>query len=567
MAGGNSRIVIRGARLIDGNGGKPIDDATIVIEGNRFSRVATGKTDFPKEARVIEAGGKTVLPGLIDNHVHYRNLLGELFIAHGVTSVRDLGNPLDWILAQREAVALGKIAGPRIFCTGGGFYSRATAAHHQVPADPADAKKMMRELIKQGVDYAKIHLGVPLDIARAVAEEAHSVGFKLTGHLDTSILPYADAGVDGVEHASGCAEATIRSAEGLRNLASIKLWLAKFLACWTFAEREHYAEVTEFLAKKGTYIEPTMVLWGAPVGKREKWEREDYELLKTPGLSYVPEDLRLLWLDHYYLAFGTKTATAPEQDVIIGNRYSIYGIYPEAPLREGYRRLQEFLLRLVQAGGNVVTGTDAPAVVPGVSLHREMEFLVEAGFSPMQAIQAATKVGAQYLGQEKQLGTVEEGKLADLIIVRGDPLKDITQTRAIDLVMKDGEILDTSFHTHFTNPISRPYSQEFYGYPIPRLDRISRQVAFEREGDVDLSLSGKDFFPQSVVRFGESPVPTRFISQNELAATVPSHLLKVGTIPISVVNPKPHEFCDQGATSNAVKFIVKFAAVEGGNGR
>jgi imidazolonepropionase-like amidohydrolase len=136
--------------------------------------------------------------------------------------------------------------------------------------------------------------------------------------------------------------------------------------------------------------------------------KEDYELLKTPGLSYIPEDLRLLWLDHYYLAFGMRSEAAPQQDVVVGNRYSIYGILPEAQLREGYKRLQEFLWCLVKAGGNVVTGTDAPAVVPGVSLHREMEFLVEAGLSPMQAIQAATKVGAQYLGQEKQLGTVKK---------------------------------------------------------------------------------------------------------------------------------------------------------------
>jgi hypothetical protein len=471
-----------------------------------------------------------------------------------------LGNPLDWILAQRDAVALGKIAGPRIFCTGGGFYSRATAAHHQVPADPADAKRMMRDLITRGVDYAKVHLGVTLDITRAIAEEAHAAGFKLTGHLDTSILPYADAGVDGVEHASGCAEATIRSARGLKNLASIKLWLAKFLACWTFAEREHYAEVTDSLARKQVFVEPTMVLWGASVGRRQTWEQEDYEFLKDPGLSYIPEDLRLLWLDHYYLAFGNRAQPEPEQDAVIGNRYSIYGIYPEAPLREGYRRLQEFLYRLVQAGGKVVTGTDAPAVLPGVSLHREMEFLVEAGFTPMQAIQAATAVGAEYLGQEQQLGSVEEGKLADLVIIRGDPLQDIRQTRNIDMVIKDGQILDTSCHAHFTNPIPRPYGQEFYGYPIPRLDSISPGVASERDGDVELTLTGKNFFPQSVVHFGVSPVPTAFLSQESLAAIIPSHLLKVGTIPISVANPKPHEFSDLGATSNVVKFIVRFAA-------
>ena len=559
MAGKKEPIVIHGARLIDGNGGRPVDHATIVIEGNRLARVAAGKTDFPREARIIDARGKTVIPGLIDNHVHYRDLLGELFLAFGVTSVRDLGNHLDWILAQRDAVKQGLITGPRIFCAGGGFYNRSTAAQHMVPADPAEARTMMRDLIKLGVDYAKTHLGVSLDITRALAQEAHAAGFKVAGHLDTSILPYAEAGIDGVEHATGCAEATIRSAEGLKNLASINLWLAKFLACWTFAEREHFAEVAATLAKKGTFIEPTMVLWGAPLGMREKWEKEDYEVLKRPGLSYVSETLRLQWLDHYYLAYGARAEPEPAEDVVIGNRYSIYGIYSGERLREGHRRLKEFIHQLVKAGGHVVTGTDAPAVLPGLSLHREMEFLVSAGLSPMEAIQAATKVGAQYLGLEKELGTIEEGKLADLVLLSGDPLQEITQSRTIDLVIKDGEIMDISFHPNFTNPIPRPTSQEFYGYPIPKLDKVSPQAAFEREGDIELTLRGKDFFPDSVVRFGGSPVAARFLSQKELVATLPSHLLRVGTIPLSIVNPKPHEFPDRGAASNAVPFIVKFA--------
>jgi imidazolonepropionase-like amidohydrolase len=552
-------LVIRRARLIDGNGGQPLNVATIVIEGSRFSRVSAGETEFPKVARVIDAGGKTVIPGLIDNHVHYRDLLGELFIAHGVTTVRDLGNPLEWILAQRDAIDQGKIAGPRIFCTGGGFYSRATAEHHQVPANAREARKMVRELIARGADYAKVHLGVRLEIARAVAEEAHSAGLKTTAHLDTSLLPYAEAGVDGVEHASGCAEATIRSAEGLKNLVSIKLWLAKFLACWTFAEQEHYAEVTDSLAQRGTFVEPTMVLWGASLGRREGWEKEDYELMKRPGLSYVPEDLRLLWLDHFYLAYGVRAEVEPEQEAVIGNRYSIHGIYSENGLREGHRRLQEFLRELVKAGGHVVTGTDAPAVMPGASLHREMEFLVEAGLSPMQAIQAATSAGAQYLGQEKELGTIQEGKLADAVILRGDPLQDIRQSRTIDAVIKNGDILDTSFHASFANPIPRPYTQEFYGYPIPRLDAVSPQWACAADPGLDLALEGSDFFPVSVVRFGGSPVPTKFINQKKLLATVPSHLLGVGTIPVRVVNPKPHEFCDKGGTSKPFPVIVKFA--------
>jgi len=302
-----------------------------------------------------------------------------------------------------------------------------------------------------------------------------------------------------------------------------------------------------------------MVLWGASLGLREKWEREDYEILKRPGLSYVSEYLRLQWLDHYYLAYGARAEPEPKQDVVIANRYSIYGIYPGAGLREGFGRLQEFLSQLAKAGGKIVTGTDAAAVMPGISLHREMEFLVDTGLSPMQAIQAATKVGAAYLGREKDLGTVEEGKLADLVILRGDPLKEIRHSRNVETVIKDGEIIDTSFHASFTNPIPRPTGQEFYGYPIPKLEKVSRQLAVEGEGDIELAITGKDFFPESVLRFGASPVPTRFISQTELSATIPAHLLKVGTVPISIVNPKPHEFLNLGATSNTVPFLVRFA--------
>ena len=559
MAEQKPPLVIRGGRLIDGNGGKPAERATVVIEKNRIQQVVAGTAvNVPKEAVVIDAEGKTVLPGLIDNHVHYRDLLGELFLLHGVTSVRDLGNALDWILLQRDAVAMGKIRGPRIFCAGGGIYARATSVNHMVPADAAEARTMTKRVIAQGVDYLKVHMGVSLDIIRAIAEEGRSIGFKLAGHLDSSILPYAEAGVDGVEHASGCAEATIHSDEGKKQLASVKLWLAKFLAPWALAERNYFPEVTERLAQCGTYIEPTTVLWGAALGKRAEWEREDYELLKNPRLSYVSEDQRLIWLDHFYLAYGARVHQEPEQDVVIGNRYSIYGIYPGDLLREGYRRLAEFLSRLVKVGGHVVTGTDASVVIPGVSLHREMEFLVEMGLTPMQAIMAATKVGAEYLGAEKDLGTIEQGKLADLIIVDGDPLKNIRDTRNIVAVIKDGEVVDLSYHADFTNPIPRPHSQEFYGYPIPTLDSMAPRVGDEDDDDTPIVIKGKNFFPVSVVYFGGAPIPSTFESQTELRATIPAHLLRVGTVRVSVVNPKPHEFTDLGATSNTLPFMVKF---------
>ncbi len=559
MATQTSLIVIQGGRLIDGNGGKPVENATVVIEGNRIKRVAPGKAEFPKEARVIDAGGKTILPGFIDNHIHYRGFMGEILLAHGVTSVRDLGNPLDWILALRDAINMGKIVGPRIFGAGGGFYGHATAAHHMAVTDVDEARKMARKLVELGVDYLKIHLGVSLDIIKAVAEVGRAEGMKLTGHLESSIFPYAEAGIDGVEHGSGSAEATIKNKRNLETLASWKLWLPKFQGPWTMAEKEHFPEVVEYLAKKGTFIEPTSVLWGASLGMRERWEKEDYELLKDPGLAYISDQERILWLDHYYIAYGPRVPHAVSDEVIFGDGYSYYGILPESEMRDGFGRMGEFLCQLAKAGGHIVTGTDAPAVLPGISLHRDMELLVMAGLSPMQAILAATKVGAAYLGKEKDLGTVEAGKLADIVIVNGDPLKDITQSRRIDTVIKDGEIVDTSYHPWFSDLMPRPYGQEFYGYPVPSLERISPVVGSQADDEIGLNLKGKGFFPTSVARFGDTPILTRYVSPTELVAKIPSQVLKPGTIPVCVVNPKPYQLRHRGGTSNPLSFVVKFA--------
>jgi imidazolonepropionase-like amidohydrolase len=558
MAAQQTSIVIRGCRLIDGNGGKPVENATVLIEGHRIKQITTDTIDVAGAAKIIDANGKTVLPGFIDNHIHYRGFMGELLLGHGVTSVRDLGNPLEWILALRDAINLGEITGPRIFAAGGGFYGHATAAHHMGVQTVDEAHTMARNLVKLGVDYLKIHLGVSLDIIKAVAEVGREVGLKLSGHLESDIVPYVEAGIDGVEHGSGSAEATIRDEKRIKTLRSWKLWLPKFLGPWILAEPKYYPELVDFLAKKGTFIEPTAVLWGASLGLRNEWEKEDYEILKDPGLAYISDQERIQWLDHYYLAYGPRVDYEVTDEVIFGDGYSYYGNFPQSEMKAGFARMGEFIQQLVKAGGHVITGTDAPAVFPGISLHRDMELLVMAGLTPMQAIQAATKVGAEYLGKENELGTVEAGKIADVVIVNGDPLKDIRHTRLIDTVIKDGRIIDTSYHAWFTDLMPRPVGQEFYGYPTPIVERISPIVGSETDAEFVLTLKGKGFYPTSVVNFGSIPVPTRYVSPMELAARVPAQLLRPGTVSVSVVNPKPYQIRHRGGTSNPVSFIVKF---------
>jgi hypothetical protein len=558
MAAQQTPIVIRGGRLIDGNGGKPVENATVLIEGQRIKQITTEKIEVAGAAKVVDASGKTVLPGFIDNHIHYRGFMGELLLAHGVTSVRDLGNPLEWILALRDAINLGEITGPRIFAAGGGFYGHATAAHHMGVQTVDEARAMARNLVKLGVDYLKIHLGVSLDIIKAVAAVGREESLKLSGHLESDIVPYVEAGIDGVEHGSGSAEATIRDEKRVKTLRSWKLWLPKFLGPWILAEPKYYPELVDFLAKKGTFIEPTAVLWGASLGLRNEWEKEDYEILKNPGLAYISDQERIQWLDHYYLAYGPRVDYQVTDEVIFGDGYSYYGNFPQSEMKDGFARMGEFIQQLVKAGGHVITGTDAPAVFPGISLHRDMELLVMAGLTPMQAIQAATKVGAEYLGKENELGTVEAGKIADVVIVNGDPLKDIRHTRLIDTVFKDGKIVDTSYHPWFTDLMPRPVGQEFYGYPTPALERISPIVGSEADAECVLTLKGKGFYPTSVVNFGTIPVPTRYVSPMELVARVPGQLLRPGTVSVSVVNLKPYQVRHRGGISNPVSFIVKF---------
>jgi hypothetical protein len=154
---------------------------------------------------------------------------------------------------------------------------------------------------------------------------------------------------------------------------------------------------------------------------------------------------------------------------------------------------------------------------------------------------------------------VETGKLADVVIVNGDPLKDITHTRRIDTVIKDGVVLDTTYHAWFTDLMPRPFGQDFYGYPVPNLERISPVAGSEKDSEVVLNLKGKGFYPTSIVRFGDTPIPTRYVSPLELAAKIPGQVLKGGTVPVCVVNPKPYQLRHRGATSNPLSFVVRFA--------
>ncbi len=222
-------------------------------------------------------------------------------------------------------------------------------------------------------------------------------------------------------------------------------------------------------------------------------------------------------------------------------------------LEKGYRNIQAFIKKLVEAGGTVLAGADTHAdVLPGLGLHYELQLLVDAGLTPMQAIQAATKNNAEWLRQQDRVGTVEKGKIADMIIVNGDPLQDIRNTRKIEMVWKDGKEVDRDYAP--ANPIPQPPRGEGHANPLPQIETVSPASAIEGGGEVALTVKGNFFVGESFVEFDGVPVRSTYKTPRELSATIPTYLLaRPGTFEVRVKNPKPF-----GGLSNRAFFIVRF---------
>src|SRR5262249_3150782 len=211
--------------------------------------------------------------------------------------------------------------------------------------------------------------------------------------------------------------------------------------------------------------------------------------------------------------------------------------------------------RFVKAGGKIYSGTDSAAAnTPGLALHHEMQLYVDAGLSPLQALMTSTKWAAEILHLDKQLGTVEPGKLADLVILRADPLNDIRNSKTIEQVIRNGEIVDTAYHSDyaFPFPLYGPETKHLYN-PAPHVRSIVPAVVTQGNA-ATLRVIGRGFVPNSVVFFGQSQTEAKWVSATELAVTLTRQQTSdVGTVLITVQSPKPG-----GGVSEAVPIIVDY---------
>lgn len=396
--GGGRLLVVRGGRVIDGSGQPPIENATVVIEGDRIVAVHTGAFEPPAGSRVVEAGGLTILPGLIDMHVHAQDWMWPLFLRFGVTSVRDLGNDPDSILKLRDDERQGRLKAPRIFAAGplldGNPPMWGTGWGGTLGLGSADeARAAAERLLDRGVDLLKVYQRLPLDVTRAAVEVATARGVPVAGHLSAvTAQQAAELGVRTIEHASGID--LVGSTETLQAAARL-------------------------FGGGGTYLDATLLVYDnlanlPTIGN-----------MRYPNLGLVPPSVALGWLN-WRNDFVTR-ATSDER-LGFGQRAS--------------KGRSTLVTMIDDLGGRLVVGSDTPMpfVVPGASVHEEMERMVGAGVAPLRVIRAATGAAAEALGRP-ELGTVSAGALADLVLVSGDPSRDIKATRNIRAVLKGGAVV------------------------------------------------------------------------------------------------------------------------------
>lgn len=417
-------LVITDVNVVDVRTGEIRRDQIVIIERDRINAVGSKGTRYPRNAPTVNAKGGYLIPGLWDMHVHL--MFGEwfplaqeislpLFVANGITSVRDMGSELDTIQSWRNEIEGGRLIGPRIMTSGPMLDGPKPRFPSSVAvATPEDGRRAVDQLKRRGVDFIKLQSLIPRDAVFAIADEARKQDIAFEGHVPDSVRAseMSAAGMHSFEHLIGIFEGSSPQEDeflkGDKNET-------KFLATYDPARASALAAT---LAKNQTWQCPTLV-----------WERggnliDVTDFSKDPRAKYVPA----YWKDTTWKKFTEAVKTEFNADDL-------------ATRKKFIDKELEVVQMLHKAGVPFLAGTDTPPgvyIFPGFSLHEELQRFVAAGFTPLEALQTATLNPARFFQMEAQLGTVETGKLADLILLDANPLEDISNTQRIAAVMMNG---------------------------------------------------------------------------------------------------------------------------------
>jgi imidazolonepropionase-like amidohydrolase len=418
-------LVVQGVTVVDVLTGALRPDRTVVIEGNRIASVGPRKNAKNlRGAAHVDGRDLFLIPGLWDMHVHLefgdwfpgaKEITLPLFIANGVTGVRDMGSELETVQGWRNEIMAGKLTGPRIFTSGPMLDGPKPRFPSSVAiATPEDGRRAVDNLKQRGADFIKLQSLIPREGVLAIAGEAKKQQIAFEGHVPDAMRAsdMSEAGMKSFEHLIGILEGSSPlEEEFLKGNKSEGKLLSTF-------DADRAARLAALLAKNQTWQCPTLV-----------WERggnliDVTDFAKDSRAKYVPAS----WKEITWKRFRDEIMEGYQTDDL-------------ATRKKFIEKELEVVQTLHHAGVPFLAGTDTPPgvyIFPGFSLHKELQRFVDAGFTPLEALQTATLNAARFFGMEKQTGTIEEGKLADAVLLTANPLIDIKNTQKIAGVIANG---------------------------------------------------------------------------------------------------------------------------------
>ena len=418
-------LVLNNVSVVDVTNGVILQEQTVVLNRNHIDSVGPAKTaKTPRNAPSVNCKGLYLIPGLWDMHVHLvfgdwfpkaQDISLPLFVANGITGVRDMGSELDIVQGWRNEIEAGRLIGPRIYTSGPMLDGPKPRFPSSIAVKtPEDGRRAVDDLKARGADFIKLQSLIPADAVMAIAEEAKKQEIAFEGHVPDGVRAsdMSAAGMKSFEHLIGIFEGSSPLEDEFLKGEKTE---SKFLSSYDPARA---AALGEILAKNQTWQCPTLI-----------WERggnliDVTDFSKDTRAKYVPA----AWKEKTWKRFISQIEADFNTDDL-------------ATRKKFLDKELEVVLMLHKAGVPFLAGTDTPPgvyVFPGFSLHEELQRYVAAGFTPLEALQTATINPAKFLGLEGQLGSVEKGKLADLVLLSDNPLTDIANTQKINGVIVDG---------------------------------------------------------------------------------------------------------------------------------
>ena len=420
-------LTIHHVNLVNVADGSVRSDTTVTVEGNRIVSVRPSTAGTPNGGLVVDGRGKYLIPGLWDMHTHVyfdstaadgTDLVLPLFLANGVTGVRDMGSELDAVLHARDEIAAHRMTGPRMIVSGPMLDGPKSHYKSAIPIATAEGGRKAVDMLKtRGADFIKIQSGVPRDAYFAIADEAKKKNIPFEGHVPDAVRASeaVAAGQRSFEHLIGIFEASSPDED---KYLSGKKSPGAFLKTYDPARE---AAIIQLLAKNGVWQCPTLY-W-----ERGQWLVDAIDYTKDPDIGFAAKT----WVDKLWPAAQKSILMSLDTDPL--------------PVREKFVEHElEIIRKLHQAKVPFLAGTDTAAgvdVIPGISLHLELQRFVAAGFTPLEALQTATLNPAKYYGRLADYGPVRKGRIADLVLLRANPLVDIRNTREISGVVADGHYM------------------------------------------------------------------------------------------------------------------------------